>query len=74
MMRECAGMATPDFIQAVWRKSSRSGNGGNCVEVAALDRLIGIRDSKNPAGPVLLLTPRSWARLVHGMRNAASNE
>jgi hypothetical protein len=67
-------MATPDFTQAEWRKSSRSGNGGNCVEVAALDPIIGVRDSKNPAGPVLLLAPGSWARLVHGMRNAASNE
>lgn len=35
-----------------WRKASYSGgNGGNCVEVAHTgDR---IRDSKNPAGPIL---------------------
>jgi hypothetical protein len=34
-----------------WRKSSRSGTGGNCVELAAtLDR---VRDSKNPTGPTL---------------------
>jgi hypothetical protein len=35
-----------------WRKSSFSGgNGGDCVEVAST--LGALRDSKNPAGPVL---------------------
>ncbi|HVV21620.1 MAG TPA: DUF397 domain-containing protein [Pseudonocardiaceae bacterium] len=35
-----------------WRKSSRSGgNGGACVELAHTGRAV--RDSKNPAGPVL---------------------
>ncbi|TQM83744.1 uncharacterized protein DUF397 [Saccharothrix saharensis] len=38
---------------ASWRKSSRSGgsNGGggsNCVEVAYVDSLVGLRDSKRP--------------------------
>ena len=32
-----------------WRKSSHSGSGTNCVEVAEG----AVRDSKNPAGPVL---------------------
>jgi len=34
---------------AEWRKSTRSGNAGNCVEIAAG---IGIRDSKAPAGHI----------------------
>lgn len=33
-----------------WRKASRSANEGNCVEVASQGA---VRDSKNPAGPVL---------------------
>lgn len=34
-----------------WRKATRSQNSSNCVELAnTLDR---VRDSKNPAGPVL---------------------
>lgn len=34
-----------------WRKSTRSSTGTNCVEIAhTLDQ---VRDSKNPAGPVL---------------------
>jgi hypothetical protein len=39
-----------------WRKASRSGNtGGNCVEVAGAVAGWAVRDSKNPAGPVLVL-------------------
>jgi hypothetical protein len=37
--------------QASWRKSSRSSQNPNCVELrSTLDQ---VRDSKNPAGPVL---------------------
>jgi Domain of unknown function (DUF397) len=36
---------------AKWRKSTRSANSANCVELAGdLDAL---RDSKNPTGPIL---------------------
>jgi hypothetical protein len=34
-----------------WRKSSLSGEGGNCVQVR--QDLAAIRDSKNPDGPAL---------------------
>lgn len=36
--------------EAIWRKSSRSTGGteGQCVELAALDARIGVRDSKAP--------------------------
>ncbi|HEX8870766.1 MAG TPA: DUF397 domain-containing protein [Lentzea sp.] len=38
-------------VSAVWRKSSRSNNGGNgnCVEVALNGSTALVRDSKNPA-------------------------
>ena len=35
-----------------WRKSSRSGEETNCVELAHVG-LGAVRDSKNPAGPTL---------------------
>ncbi|MFB9252738.1 DUF397 domain-containing protein [Sphaerisporangium melleum] len=44
-----------------WRKSSYSGgNGGSCVEVAALaEGRIAVRDSKN-IGPVVILADTGW--------------
>jgi hypothetical protein len=47
-----------DLSNATWRKASRSGeNGGNCVELAdAAGAMVAVRDSKDPDGPVLLLT------------------
>jgi hypothetical protein len=57
-------MTTPDLFCARWRKSSHSGdNGGACVEVAYIPGFTAVRDSKNPAGPALLLTPRQWGDL-----------
>ncbi|MFI7576415.1 DUF397 domain-containing protein [Micromonospora sp. NPDC049497] len=47
--------------RADWRKSSHSGDEGACVEVARLPRTVGVRDSKDPAGPVLLFPPDAWA-------------
>jgi hypothetical protein len=46
-----------DLTNARWRRSSYSGpNGGNCVELAGLHDLVAVRDSKDPGGPVLLVT------------------
>jgi hypothetical protein len=40
-----------------FRKSSFSGsNGGNCVEVARSAATFGVRDSKDPIGPVLAVS------------------
>ena len=39
----------------VWKKSSFSTE-VNCVELAHLGSAIAVRDSKNPAGPVLTIT------------------
>ncbi|MFF2566517.1 DUF397 domain-containing protein [Streptomyces sp. NPDC058084] len=57
---ECAPLGS-----AAWRKSSFSGNtGGDCVEVADLTAHVAVRDSKNPAGPVLLARPAAFAAFV----------
>lgn len=49
-------------VAYTWRKSSYSGSeGGQCVEVATHPAAIHIRDSKNPEGPTLTLSPTTWA-------------
>lgn len=49
----------------VWFKSSYStGNGGECVEVAAAAARVHIRDSKQTSGPVLTVAPAAWAGFV----------
>jgi hypothetical protein len=57
-------------VAAVWRKSSRSGeNGGMCVQVARLPHVVAVRDSKNPDGPALLLTPEAWRRFTAQLKH-----
>ncbi|WFE57423.1 DUF397 domain-containing protein [Micromonospora sp. WMMD712] len=59
----------PDLTGAVWRKSTRSNNGGDCIEVADnLPGIVGLRDSKDPSGPVLTFTPSSWATFIEDVK------
>jgi hypothetical protein len=64
-------MRPSDLSQATWRKSTRSGeNGGLCVEVAvaavesAVASVVAVRDSKDPAGPILTFAPAAWTTFV----------
>lgn len=53
-----------------WLKSSLSFSNGNCVEVASLpDGGIGVRNSRDSAGPVLRFTPDEWHAFLGGVRN-----
>jgi hypothetical protein len=58
-----------DETSVQWRKSSRSGgDSGQCVQVAQLCGTVGIRDSKNPSGPVLRLRRDELASLLHDIK------
>jgi hypothetical protein len=58
-----------DLTGAAWRKSTRSGNGGNCVEVADnLPHIVAVRDSKDIAGPALTFSRTAWASFATTLR------
>jgi hypothetical protein len=62
-------MPTLDPARATWRKSSRSGGQGNCVEVADAREAVGVRDSKDPSGAVLVFTRSQWRAFVEGVKS-----
>jgi hypothetical protein len=56
-------------MNAIWVKSSLSFSNGNCVEVANLPGgeiggEIGVRNSRDPEGPVLRFTRGEWDAFV----------
>ena len=53
-----------DLFSASWRKSSYSGTQSSCVEVAFGATRAAVRDSKDPDGGALVLSPASFAALV----------
>jgi hypothetical protein len=57
-----------DFSSATWRKSTYSGGNG-CVEVAFVDGQVGVRDSKDREGPVLVFTANEWEAFIGGAQD-----
>ncbi|MEU6021354.1 DUF397 domain-containing protein [Micromonospora sp. NPDC047134] len=55
--------------ELTWSKSTRSSaSGSNCVEVAEVVAGLAVRDSKDPAGPVLRFDRAAWSAFVTGLR------
>lgn len=58
-----------DLTDAMWRKSSYSESVNDCVEIAALNsNYRAVRDSKNPAGAVLMFSASELAAFTAGVR------
>jgi hypothetical protein len=52
-----------------WRKSKLSSAEGGCVEMRrTADDGVEVRDSKDPAGPVLSFTAFEWEAFLDGAR------
>ena len=52
-----------------WRKSSASESNG-CAEVGQAGAVVGVRDSKDPGGPVLAFGAGAWAAFLAGLKSA----
>ncbi|WP_075741363.1 MULTISPECIES: DUF397 domain-containing protein [Actinoalloteichus] len=52
-----------------WRTSSRSANGGQCVEIGQTADVVGIRDTKNRQGGVLTMAPRTFGAFLSAAKH-----
>ncbi|QUH00607.1 DUF397 domain-containing protein [Saccharopolyspora erythraea] len=50
--------------ELIWRRSSRSGNNLNCVEIARVPEAVAVRDSKDPEGPALVFTSTAFTAFL----------
>jgi len=54
--------------EPVWRKARLSTGNGACVELAPVDGMVAIRDSKDPEGPILRYTTAEWHAFLDGAK------
>lgn len=59
---------TFDLMRAVWQRAPGDATEG-AVEVAFVDDLVGLRNSAQPAGPVLVFTRSEWEAFAAGAQN-----
>ncbi|MFE6859004.1 DUF397 domain-containing protein [Nocardia sp. NPDC057668] len=56
-----------DLSGAEWFKSSYSGDKADCVEVAFVENVVAVRDSKAPCQPGLVFSIGAWEEFVNGV-------
>ncbi|HEX5494839.1 MAG TPA: DUF397 domain-containing protein [Mycobacteriales bacterium] len=62
----------PDLTGAQWRSGDPDGTadgGASRVEIAFVDDMIVMRDSKHPDGPVLVFTRSEWDAFLAGAKD-----
>ncbi|MGV9595124.1 DUF397 domain-containing protein [Streptosporangium sandarakinum] len=61
-------MHQPDLSGARWHKSTLSGDGASCVEVAFVNDVVAVRDTKDRDGGTLIFRQDTWATFVGGIK------
>ena len=56
-----------------WRKSSYSFANHNCVEVGTGQAMVAVRDTMDPDGPVIDVSPRAWIEFTEQVKRAAGH-
>lgn len=64
-------MSPAQLTNAVWRTSSRSNGNGDCVEVGRSEVAVGVRDSKDPGGGLLAISPGTWTTFLSAVKSGA---
>jgi hypothetical protein len=62
------GVSADELPRAAWRKSSFSGANGNCVELSWFGGQAGVRNSRDPHGPVLVVPTCALVAMVGDQR------
>jgi hypothetical protein len=55
-------------VNVDWHTSTFSAT-MNCVEVAVIDGIVAVRDSKDPNGTVQMHSPEDWRAFLDGIAN-----
>ncbi|MEU4537055.1 DUF397 domain-containing protein [Streptosporangium sp. NPDC023825] len=63
-------MQQSDLSGAPWRKSSLSGEGASCVEMAFVGDTVAVRDTKNREGGTLIFRRNEWTTFISGIKNS----
>ena len=69
--KSTASGATNCVEAASWRKSTASGPDHDCVEAGHGPGVIGVRDSRDPDGGLLEVTPAAWRAFTARLKTAA---
>jgi hypothetical protein len=57
----------------LWRKSSASADGGNCVEVAKSEASVLVKDSADQLGTILEFSTNHWRKFVRRIKDGNSS-
>lgn len=63
------GGASVNLTNARWKKSTRSGSNGSCVEVAITDEGVAVRDTKDRSKAPHIYTRAEWDAFIGGVKD-----